>query len=61
MPFITVELLKGRTVDQRREFAAAVTKAAGEYLNAAPERVRIRFLDIDPSDLATAGQLASDA
>jgi 4-oxalocrotonate tautomerase len=28
MPNITVELLSGRTLDQRREFAKAVTAAA---------------------------------
>jgi 4-oxalocrotonate tautomerase len=60
MPFITVEILKGRTLDQRREFAAAVTQAAVEILATAPDKVRIRFLEIDSTELARAGRLVCD-
>jgi 4-oxalocrotonate tautomerase len=60
MPNITVELLSGRTLDQRREFARAVTQAAIDILKARPEAVRIRFDEIEKSDVANAGTLESD-
>ncbi len=34
MPNMSVALLSGRTLDQRREFAAAVTKAAVDIFKA---------------------------
>jgi 4-oxalocrotonate tautomerase len=61
MPFIRVEILKGRTLDQRREFARRVTEAAVETLNTTPDRVRITFQELDPTELARGGKLASDA
>lgn len=60
MPNITVELLSGRTLDQRREFARAVTDAAINILKAKPEMVRIQFDEIEKSDVAYAGVLESD-
>ncbi|GAT66886.1 4-oxalocrotonate tautomerase [Planomonospora sphaerica] len=60
MPNITVELLSGRTLDQRREFAAAVTEAAVDVLKARREAVRILFTEIEKSDVANGGVLESD-
>ncbi|GAA3304680.1 tautomerase family protein [Dactylosporangium vinaceum] len=60
MPNITVELLSGRTLDQRREFAEAVTAAAVQILNAKRPSVRIRFDEIEKTDVANGGVLESD-
>lgn len=60
MPNITVELLSGRSLDQRREFAQAVTTAAVDILKARREAVRIRFDEIEKSDVANGGILESD-
>ena len=60
MPNITVELLSGRTMDQRREFAAAVTAAAVDVLKAKREAIRILFVEIEKSDVANGGTLESD-
>lgn len=60
MPNITVELLRGRTPAQRRDFAEAVTASAVEVLNARRQDVRIVFNDIDASDVANGGVLASE-
>lgn len=60
MPSITVEILEGRSVEQRREFVRRVTQAAVECLGSRPERVRIRFCEMSPTDLAYAGRLVSD-
>ena len=61
MPNITVELLSGRTLDQRREFVAAVTDAAIAILGAKRESVRIVFQEIEKTDVANGGTLAADA
>lgn len=55
MPNITVELLAGRSVEQRRLFMEAITAAAGTHLNAPPHRVRIRFSEVGPNEVAVAG------
>jgi 4-oxalocrotonate tautomerase len=60
MPNITVELLSGRTLDQRRDFAEAVTAAAVQILNAERASVRIRFDEIGKADVANGGVLESD-
>jgi 4-oxalocrotonate tautomerase len=60
MPNITVELLRGRTLDQRRRFVAAVTEQAVEILNARPQDVRIVFTEIGGHDVANGGVLAAD-
>ncbi|GAA3426973.1 tautomerase family protein [Streptosporangium sandarakinum] len=60
MPNITVELLSGRTLDQRREFVSAVTQAAVDVLKVRPEAVRIVFTEIEKSDVANGGVLESD-
>ncbi|MEV4376369.1 tautomerase family protein [Streptosporangium amethystogenes] len=60
MPNITVELLSGRTLDQRREFVAALTEAAVDILKARREAVRVVFTEIEKSDVANGGVLESD-
>ena len=60
MPFIKVEILEGRTKEQRAAFAAEVTEAAIKCLGAQRERVRIRFIEMKPDDLARGGYLVSD-
>lgn len=59
MPNITVELLSGRSMDQRREFVEAVTDAAVDILKARREAVRIRFDEIERADVANGGVLES--
>jgi len=60
MPNITVELLSGRSVDQRREFVQAVTEAAVTVLKARRQDVRIRFDEIERGDVANGGVLESE-
>jgi 4-oxalocrotonate tautomerase len=60
MPMIKVELLKGRTVEQKREFAEVVTRETARILKCRPEVVDIVFQDIEPHDWANAGKLNSD-
>lgn len=60
MPIIRVELLKGRSVEQKREFAELVTREAARILKCSPEVVDIVFQDVERHDWATGGTLASD-
>ncbi|HXH79949.1 MAG TPA: tautomerase family protein [Nocardioides sp.] len=60
MPNITVELLKGRTIDQRRAFAAAVAESAVEILGARSQDVRMVFTEITADTVANGGVLASE-
>lgn len=60
MPNITVELLAGRTMAQRREFVRRVTEDAVECLNAKREKVRILLVEIEASDVANGGVFVAD-
>ena len=60
MPTIRVELFEGRTVEQKRALAAALTEATARTLGSAPESVEVLFFDIARHDWATGGQLWSD-
>ncbi len=60
MPNITVEIFRGRTLDQRRRFVEGVTRCAVDAFGIKPEGVRITFFEIERSDLARGGVLFSD-
>ena len=60
MPNIRVELLPGRTVEQRRRFAEEVTRAAVDELGARRQDVRIMFEEVAADFVANGGVLASD-
>lgn len=60
MPNIRVELLAGRTIAQRREFAEAVTQAAVDVLGARRPDVRILFEEVPADHVANGGVLASE-
>lgn len=59
MPHVRVELLKGRTEDQKAAMAEAITEALVKHGNASPQTVSIVFDDVEKSDWATAGKLNS--
>jgi 4-oxalocrotonate tautomerase len=60
MPNIRVELLRGRTLEQRRAFAEQVTTAAVDTLGARQQDVRILFEEIDAAFVSNGGVLASE-
>ena len=60
MPTIRVELFAGRTVEQKRALAAALTEATVRTLGGSADSVDILFFDIARQDWATAGVLWSD-
>ncbi|WP_284165911.1 4-oxalocrotonate tautomerase [Frigidibacter sp. SD6-1] len=60
MPVIRIEMFEGRTADQKRACAKAVTEAWVATCGGTPDAVTIIFADVAKSDWATAGRLASD-
>jgi len=60
MPIIRIELLEGRTVDQKRACAEAVTAAFLATCGGRPEAVAVIFTDVAPHDWASGGKLFSD-
>ena len=59
MPTIRVEFFEGRTEEQKRAYAKALTEATVKTLGSSPESVDILFYDIKKSDWATGGVLVS--
>jgi 4-oxalocrotonate tautomerase len=60
MPLIQVSMFAGRTAEQKRAFAQALTDAAVRTVGATPESVDIIFTEVQRGDWATAGRLWSD-
>ena len=60
MPTIRVELFAGRTVEQKRALARALTAAAVATLGGKPDGVDVVFVDVERHDWATGGELWSD-
>jgi 4-oxalocrotonate tautomerase len=60
MPMIRVEMYAGRTLDQKRAIARALTDALCATANCTPQSVQVVLVDVDKSDWAAAGVLAVD-
>jgi len=60
MPFVQIELLEGRTLEQKKLMVEKVTQAIVESAGAKPENVTIIIRDMAKENYATAGVLASE-
>ena len=60
MPMIRVEMYKGRTRDQKRALARALTEAFNSTCGGKPESVHVVIAEVDKEDWAVAGVLAVD-
>jgi 4-oxalocrotonate tautomerase len=60
MPIVTIDLVEGRTVEQKRELAKRITDDVVEVLKTTPEQVTIVYRDGPRSNFAKAGVLLSD-
>ena len=60
MPTINIQLFEGRTIEQKREYAKALTEATVKVLGCSPAAVDIIFQDVKTSDWASGGELWSD-
>ncbi len=60
MPFVSVKLLKGRSQQQKRELAVAITDAMERICGAPRAGTMVTFDEYDKGDWAVAGQLVAD-
>jgi 4-oxalocrotonate tautomerase len=60
MPTIRVEMFEGRTVEQKRALAQALTEATARTLGGSPDAIDVVFYDIARQNWATGGKLWSD-
>lgn len=60
MPRVTIELLEGRTLDQKRAAAKAITAAIVEAFGVTPDRVTIKFDEHTKENTAKGGILRID-
>jgi len=59
MPTLRVELMEGRTVEQKQALVQALTQAVVDTLGGKAESVDVLLFDIKRHDWATGGQLWS--
>ena len=57
MPNIFIEMIEGRTVEQKQLLAEQITKVTADILQLDPEIITIRVLDNKRENLAKGGKL----
>ena len=57
MPTYHVEMMEGRTIDQKKKLVEAITRVSVEILGGAAESVDIIITDIKRENWATGGKL----
>lgn len=60
MPFVTIDIWEGRTVEQKRKLARAITSAVAEAIGCPEEAVEIVIRDVPKTNWSTGGKLACD-
>ena len=60
MPYVIVEMFEGRTIEQKRAAAKAITDAIVEHLKTSPEATHVLFHELKRENAAQAGKLACD-
>ena len=60
MPRIQIQMLKGRTIEQKRNLAKGVVNAAVDALGIPKERFSVIIFEVEEDQLAPAGELWCD-
>ena len=60
MPTYHIEMMEGRTVEQKKKLVEAITQATVDILGGTPEAVDIIITDIKRENWATGGKLWSE-
>jgi 4-oxalocrotonate tautomerase len=60
MPIIQINLIEGRTTDQKRKLVANVTDAVVKSLDVGPDAVRIILQEMTKENYSIAGTLVLD-
>nr|WP_092067997.1 2-hydroxymuconate tautomerase [Dendrosporobacter quercicolus]NSL46884.1 2-hydroxymuconate tautomerase family protein [Dendrosporobacter quercicolus DSM 1736]SDL68115.1 4-oxalocrotonate tautomerase [Dendrosporobacter quercicolus] len=61
MPIVQIDMLEGRTVDQRRELVKKVTEAITESVSCPASAVTIIIREMTKEHLGQAGKLRADS
>ena len=61
MPTYHVEMLEGRTPEQKKKLVEAITRVSVEVLGGQPDSVDVLITDIKPGNWATGGKLWTEA
>ncbi len=59
MPYVRVEMLEGRSEEQKAKLAQVITNALVEHASAKPDSVFVVFEDVKKSNWANGGTLVS--
>ena len=57
MPIVTIEMLEGRSLEQKKEMAKRITDVITEVTDVNPEVVWIRFDEMKKENFSTSGKL----
>ena len=60
MPVVQIEMIKGRTLQQKRDMVQKVTDALVDTIQCKKEAVTIVIREVDKENIAKAGVLHSD-
>ena len=60
MPIVNIAILKGRTLEQKKELVKTVTAAVAKSVDVPPEKVWIKIDELDKENFATGGTLHCD-
>jgi 4-oxalocrotonate tautomerase len=60
MPTYHIEMLEGRTVEQKKQLVEAITRVTVEILGGKPDAVDILITDVKRENWATGGKLWSE-
>jgi 4-oxalocrotonate tautomerase len=60
MPIVTVQMLRGRSADQKRSLVRAITDAMVTHTGAKPDNLIVVIEEVERDNWATNGQLLSD-
>ncbi|MCK4863675.1 MAG: tautomerase family protein [Dehalococcoidales bacterium] len=60
MPLVTIKILEGRTVEQKRGMVKDVTEAIVKNIGCPDSAVQIEMVDLKPENIAQGGKLFSD-
>lgn len=60
MPNVTIDILAGRSIEQKREMVKKVTDAIAETMKCKPEAVQIIIHEISTDQIANGGKLRCD-
>ena len=57
MPTYHIEMMEGRTIEQKKQLVAEITRVSVEILGGSPESVDILITDVKRANWATGGKL----